>query len=156
MAVFPPPAEIRSLRHALPSSARLTRTDKWHITLVFLGEVPDDRVDQLTEILAHLPPRGPFSLRLGGGGRFGTAAWTAVDGDLAALLALRDSVKGALDPAFPSDDRPFTPHLTVSYRADAATQRALADYAGQPWPVTEFSLVRSRDGAYSPVASWPA
>ncbi len=155
MAVFPPPDEIRSLRHALPSSARLTSTDKWHLTLVFLGEVADDRIDEVTRILAGVPTPGPFSLRLGGAGRFGTVAWAAVDGDLARLHALRDAAKAALDSGgFPSDARPFAPHLTVSYRGDDATRRALAGYAGRPWPVTGFALVRSRGGVYSRLAAW--
>ena len=156
MAVFAPPGEIRSLRRALPSSAALTRTDKWHLTLVFLGEVPDDRIDRVAEILAGVPTPGPFTLRLGGTGRFGKVAWAAVHGDLAELTALRDAAKAALDAGgFGSDDRPFTPHLTVSYRGDDATRRALAGYAGAPWPVTEFALVRSQDGVYSRVATWP-
>jgi 2'-5' RNA ligase len=156
VAVFPPPDEIRSLRHALPSSAPLTRTDKWHLTLVFLGEVPDDRVDRVIEVLGAIPRSGPFPLRLAGTGRFGKVAWAAVDGDLPRLTALREAARTALDAAgFPSDPRPFTPHLTVSYRADAATGRALAGYAGNSWPVTEFALVRSQDGVYSRLAAWP-
>jgi 2'-5' RNA ligase len=156
VAVFPPPDEIRSLRRALPSSAPLTRTDKWHLTLVFLGEVPDASVDRLTGALAAVPSTGPFTLRLRGTGRFGKVAWAAVDGDLPRLTALRETARTAADAAgFPSDPRPFTPHLTVSYRADDATRDALAAYAGAPWPVTEFVLVRSQDGVYSRLAAWP-
>jgi len=33
---------VRSLQAILPSAARLTRSSKWHVTLVFLGEVIDD------------------------------------------------------------------------------------------------------------------
>jgi 2'-5' RNA ligase len=155
VAVFPPPDEIRSLRHALPSSARLTSTDRWHLTLVFLGEVPDDRIDEVTRVLSGVATPGPFSLRLGGAGRFGAVAWAAVDGDLAGLHALRNAAKDALDAGgFPSDSRPYTPHLTVSYRSDDATRRALAGYAGRPWPVTDFVLVRSQGGVYSRLAAW--
>ncbi len=153
MAVFPPPDAIRSLRHALPSSAPLTRTDKWHVTLVFLGEVA---VDAVARLLATVPAPGPFALRLTGGGRFGTVTWAGVDGDLPRLHDLRTAVRDALTAGgFPVDERRFTPHLTVSYRGDADTRTALAGYAGPSWTVTEFTLVRSRDGTYERLASWP-
>jgi 2'-5' RNA ligase len=156
VAVFPPSGEIRSLRRALPSSAPLTDTGKWHVTLLFLGEVAEDRVEAVARILRDVPVPGRFSLRLGGSGRFGAAAWAAVDGDLEALGDLRAAMKDALDAGgFPSDGRPFTPHLTVSYNGDEATGRALADYTGSPWTVSEFALVRSRDGAYEQLHAWP-
>jgi 2'-5' RNA ligase len=156
VAVFPPPDEVRSLRRALPASASLTHTDKWHVTLVFLGEVAEDQVTEVAGILRTVPVPGRFSLRLGGSGRFGAVAWAAVDGDLATLGDLRAAVKDALDArGFPSDERPFTPHLTVSYHGDEPTRRALAGYAGTSWTVSEFALVRSRDGAYEQLHSWP-
>ena len=156
MAVFPPPDEVRSLRRALPASASLTHTDMWHVTLVFLGEIPDERVEQVAEILRTVPVPGRFALRLGGSGQFGAVAWAAVDGDLEKLGELRAAVKDALDArGFRSDERPFTPHLTVSYRGDEATRRALTGYAGSSWTVSEFALVRSHDGSYEQVYSWP-
>jgi RNA 2',3'-cyclic 3'-phosphodiesterase len=156
VAVFPPPDEIGSLRRALPASAPLTNTDKWHVTLVFLGEVAEERVEEVAGILRAVPVPGRFSLRLGGSGRFGAVAWAAVGGDLEALGVLRATVKDALDArGFRSDDRPFTPHLTVSYDGDEPTRRALADYAGTSWVVSEFALVSSRDGAYEQLHSWP-
>lgn len=156
MAVFPPPDEVRSLRRALPTSASLTPTDMWHVTLVFLGEVAEDQVEEVAGILRAVPVPGRFSLRLGGSGRFGAVAWAAVGGDLAALGDLRSAVKDALDAGgFPSDERPFTPHLTVSYHGDEPARRALAGYAGTSWTVSEFALVRSRDGAYEQLQSWP-
>jgi 2'-5' RNA ligase len=127
--------------------------DKWHVTLVFLGEAPPERV---TSVLAEVPTPGPFSLLLKGGGRFGAAAWAGVDGDLARLTELRDAVRDALTlGGFPSDDRPFHPHLTVSYHQDALLRGALAGYAGRPWDVTTFALVESVEGRYEKVASWP-
>jgi 2'-5' RNA ligase len=46
--------------------------------------------------------------------------------------------------------------MTVSYRGDAAIRAALADYASAPWTVTDFFLVESKDGDYTPLRSWPA
>ena len=156
MAVFPPPGAVRSLRSVLPASASLTRPAKWHVTLVFLGEVADSRRDEVTEILSGVAPAGRFTLRLAGGGRFGEVAWAGLAGDLDQLEALRGGLRTALGVGgFPSDERPYNPHLTVSYHGDAATRRALADFSGEPWEVAEFVLVHSRDGEYSPLQAWP-
>ncbi|MBL7261023.1 2'-5' RNA ligase family protein [Paractinoplanes lichenicola] len=173
VAVYPPPSALDPLRAALPPSSRLTPLEKWHLTLVFLGTVaaPSNAapaeaaapaapsrgaaVEQVAAILGDLPPLGSFEVRLSGGGRFGSACWAGVDGELAALSELREGVRDALTlGGFPSDDRPFHPHLTVSYHPDAALRQALAGYSGQPWPVTEYSLVRSVDGRYERLGTW--
>ena len=156
MAVFPPPDAVRSLRDVLPASARLTRPEKWHVTLVFLGEVDDSRRDEVAEILSGVVPPGRFALRLAGGGRFGEIAWAGLGGDLVSLAALQGELRSALAAGgFPSDQRPYNPHLTVFYHSDAATRRALAEFSGEPWQVAEFALVRSQDGDYEPLRAWP-
>lgn len=145
---------VRSLRAVLPSDAPLTHPSKWHVTLVFLGEAPTDEV---SSVLSGVSPRGGFALRLAGGGRFGTAAWAGVTGDLEALASLQGSLRTLLsDSGYPSDARPYQPHLTVSYRGDGSVRRALAGYASSPWTVTEFALVESKNGDYEQLQSWPA
>ena len=110
----------------------------------------------MAALLAEVPTPGPFELRLSGGGRFGAVAWAGVDGDLARLGELREGVRDALTlGGFPSDDRPFHPHLTVSYHQDADLRRALAGYAGQPFEVTSFALMSSVEGRYEQLESWP-
>ena len=109
----------------------------------------------MTALLAEIPTPSPFSLRLSGGGQFGAAAWAGVDGDLEQLGELRAEVRDALTlGGHPSDDRPFHPHLTVSYHADAALRQALAGYRGDPWAVESFVLMSSAEGRYEQLASW--
>ena len=153
MAVFPPASVIEPLRAVLPAGARLTRAAKWHITLVFLGEAEPSAV---SAALAGVTPPPPFRLRLTGAGRFGSAAWAGVAGDLASLGALSDRVREALTSAgFAFDGRPLHPHLTVSYHSDRAIQRALAGFSGPEWTVCEFALVSSLNQEYAQVAAWP-
>jgi 2'-5' RNA ligase len=153
VAVFPPPAEVAALRGALPADATLTHPSGWHVTLVFLGDVA---VEPVAEVLDSVPPPGPFDLRLVGGGRFGQAAWAGVSGDISDLHAFRERVRIALTAGgFPSDERPFQPHLTVSYRGTPPVRAALATYAGAPWTVESFALVSSTAGKYVPIRTWP-
>ncbi|MBM2618067.1 RNA 2',3'-cyclic phosphodiesterase [Actinoplanes sp. LDG1-06] len=152
VAVYPPPSALTPLLDALPSSSRLTALDKWHLTLVFLG---DAAASPVAEALADVPSPPPFELRLSGGGRFGSVSWAGVDGDVAQLHELREGIRDALTLAgFPSDSRPFQPHLTVSYTPDPALRNALAAYEGAPWPVTGFTLLESTEGRYNRLASW--
>ncbi|MEV0896641.1 RNA 2',3'-cyclic phosphodiesterase [Actinoplanes sp. NPDC049802] len=145
VAVFPSEEARDHLRRRLPAQAA-RRPDKWHVTLAFLGDVPEAPV---VETLSAVPAPGPLTLRVAGSGRFGSVVWAGLVGDLEPLLAFREHVRVALAGAgFPIDGRPFQPHLTISYRFDRRVSAALADYAGPSWQVSEFSLVGSVDGEY--------
>jgi 2'-5' RNA ligase len=153
VAVFPPAAEVDALRRAFPDDAALTRPSGWHVTLVFLGDVAELPV---AEVLDSLPAPGRFGLRLAGGGQFGQVAWAGLLGDISVLGAFRERMRIDLAAAgFPSDERPFRPHLTVSYRSDPSVRAALARHAGASWTVESFALVSSVGGEYEPIRTWP-
>ncbi|MGD9485058.1 2'-5' RNA ligase family protein [Streptomyces sp. TRM70308] len=180
-------AEVAALR-ALPGGDRLRWTDPagWHVTLAFYGEVADDASAELRTRLARTAGRGhPLALRLRGGGRFGDRAlWAGIEGAAAegagrepgrdaarsdlAHLAAAARAAGRRVGAGPSDDGPYTPHLTLA-RAKAGPglapfARALADFASPPWHADTLALVRShlpRSGVpgtsprYETVSTWP-
>jgi 2'-5' RNA ligase len=137
VAVWPPPAVVDAVA-ALPiddsDAVRRTTPDQLHITLRFLGSVPQvaSVVDALRTV-EHAPVDievGPATRRLGPGVLMVPAR--GLDG-LAAALPL---------PA----DRPFTGHLTVARaRNRRQVPRALE---GLPlraaWQATSFALVRSQ------------
>jgi 2'-5' RNA ligase len=144
---------VSALSRVLPPDARLTRASKWHVTLAFLGAAPPPAV---AAALDDVEPVRAFSLRLVGAGNFGKAVWAGIDGDLGELSRLRDRIRGALTGAgFKTDDRPFQPHLTVSYQNERSVYRALSAYSGADWRATEFALVNSHDGEYETLQTWP-
>jgi 2'-5' RNA ligase len=110
-----------------------------------------------------------MTLRLAGGGRFGTlrrpqVMWTGLDGDLAPLADLAERLRAAVGGlGIPVEDRPFRAHLTLGrWRpgrpADGALSQRLTDYRGPAWPVTEVRLLEShlgREARYEAVAAWP-
>ncbi len=171
-----PPAEARADLAAalaqvqgLPGEPRWTLPERWHLTLLFLGAVPDRQVPDLVaavgpQVLAA--PPGP--LRLTGAGRFGSprrpqVAWIGLDGDVATLTDLaRRLATQARRLRLEVEDRPFRPHLTVGrWRpgrpADGTVIDRLAGYRGPEWPVREVRLLESHLGpkpTYDELAIW--
>lgn len=141
------------------SGVRWVRREQWHLTLVFLGAVPPDAVDELVTGLrraaAELPP---LRLALRGAGAFprterARVAWAGLDGDVAGLGALAAGCRAAAVAAgVEVEARAFHAHLTIArarrrpVRAGALVD-ALADYAGPSWTASEVELIRSRPGA---------
>jgi 2'-5' RNA ligase len=153
----------------VPGAPRWSTPDRWHLTLLFLGDVPADRVPELIDVAAPAVAAAPaMTLRLAGGGRFGSlrrpqVAWAGLDGDVGPLVDLAGRLTAvARSLRLAVEDRPFRPHLTLGrWRpgrpADGAVVDGLADYRGPAWPVTEVRLLDSHLGAeprYDEVAAW--
>ena len=160
---------LAPLRSA-PGAPRWTTPERWHLTLLFLGGVPADRVAALAAAAGRAVGRTPpMTLRLAGAGRFGSArrpqvAWAGLEGDLGPLTELADRLAtAARGLGLPVEDRPFRAHLTLGrWRprapADAGLLDRLAGYRGPEWPVREVALLQSHLGAavrYETLAAWP-
>lgn len=153
----------------VPGAPRWGAPERWHLTLLFLGEVPADRAELLIEAAARaVEAAPPMTLRLAGGGRFGSTrrpqvAWAGLEGDVGPLVVLaRRLAAGARSLRLVVEDRPFRPHLTLGrWRpgrpADGTVMDRLADYRGPAWPVTDVRLLDSHlgpDPRYDTVAAW--
>ncbi|MBJ6763390.1 RNA 2',3'-cyclic phosphodiesterase [Myxococcaceae bacterium JPH2] len=154
---------MRALRDRAPR-ARFVQPEGLHLTLLFLGDVPESRLDSLREALEPVGVmHAPFTLSVGGGGFFGPPAhprvlWADVRGDVTALKALQAEVAQALEPlGFTSDHAEYTAHLTLARTREPRGDPALADCAralvGSDWGharVDGFVLFESRNGQYVP------
>jgi len=92
-----------------------------HLTLVFLGEVPDDRVEPVRAAVREAARRHPpLTLRVRGAGAFGRPThprtlWAGIDGDRDSLTALVADLRHTLAPlGLEPEDRKFHPHLTLA------------------------------------------
>ncbi len=176
MAVDPPAQARDDLAAALAplhgahGEPRWTLPERWHLTLLFLGAVPDRQVPDLVAAVGPQVAAVPQGrLRLAGAGRFGSArrpqvAWIGLDGDVAALTGLaRRLAAEARRLRLEVEERPFRPHLTVgrwrpAHPADGTLIDRLHGYRGPEWPVGEVRLWESFLGAaprYEVVATWP-
>jgi 2'-5' RNA ligase len=172
-----PPAPARDdldralapLRDA-PGAPRWTAPGRWHLTLLFLGAVPDAAVDPLVTAAGPAVAGTPaLRLQLAGGGRFGSrrrpqVCWAGLTGDVGELGALAVRLaRAARRLRLEVEDRPFRAHLTLGrWRpgrpGDGDLPDRLADYRGPSWPVTEVELLESHLGPvarYERLAAWP-
>jgi 2'-5' RNA ligase len=131
----------------------------YHLTLAFLGSVPEEQLDALRAAAGRVRAE-PFDLRLDTHGhwRGPKVAWLGCSGPPPAARALAAALWAALAPiGFQPDPRPFRPHLTVLRGCPAC------DWPGPvapvDWLVRDFALVRSEtlpEGPrYSVLERWP-
>jgi len=152
-------ARLAGLAGGVPG-ARWVAPEAMHVTLRFIGEVPDGDLPDLVAALAHV--RVPaFALTLAGIGHFGTvrkarALWAGVAPN-PALDRLHAAVVAALDRAGVAPvARKYTPHVTLARLKQSPAARLGAFVAAHnllrvgPVPVDDFSLFSSHlshDGA---------
>ena len=142
------------LRRAIADGVSWVKAGNLHMTMKFLGEVPDGRVPALAEALravpagnelhlatgriAVMPPRGP-----------GRVLVADVEGEVDALRTLATAIDEACAAVgFQREGRPFRPHLTLGRlrppRRLPATALAGVDPPAVPFTVGEFVLMQSQ------------
>jgi len=102
------------------TKGNFSRRENFHITLAFLGETPEEKLETLFRIMEDLNPP-PFEIHFNSTGCFSHSRkelwWVGADrncpgykvlGDIHALLLNR-----LLEAGFPVDTRPFNAHITL-------------------------------------------
>jgi RNA 2',3'-cyclic 3'-phosphodiesterase len=89
-----------------------------HVTLRFLGEVPDSKIPHLRDALADPFDMAPFEIEWRGLGAFPLprhpkALWMGVVHGAAQLGHLEAEVSSRLDGTLAAETQPFRPHLTL-------------------------------------------
>ncbi|MFL5264378.1 MAG: RNA 2',3'-cyclic phosphodiesterase [Anaeromyxobacteraceae bacterium] len=150
-------AELRRKGGRAADEVRWVAAENVHLTLQFLGAVPDERVAAVTEAVRGAAAQAaPLELALSGAGGFPNGRrprvlWAGLTGDVAALAALVTALGRALAPlGYAPEERPFSPHLTLGRARDGrgapGLAVALAQAAELPaaaWRATEVTLFES-------------
>lgn len=139
---------------------RWTTRPQWHLTLQFLGKVPDLEalVDTVGVAVQAMPP---MQLHLGGAGAFprplrARVLWVGLAEGAATLAELYRAATDATGPlGYRVESRPFHAHLTLARIPDPADVRALVEAIGDEpvgpaWTATEvvcFQSTLRRTGA---------
>ena len=142
------------------TGGRVVATENIHLTLVFLGSLPLERVDDLRAIGASLrAERFRLDLARAGCWKRSQVGWVAPENVPASLnlliVQLRDLVSRA---CIPVDDKPFRPHVTLVRKAKCSAKSAPPGIR-LAWSVDHFALVRSETlqtgSVYSKIDAWP-
>jgi RNA 2',3'-cyclic 3'-phosphodiesterase len=159
---LPPAIKLRlgELKGGVPG-ARWTDPADLHLTLRFIGDVPDDRLEDIHDALDTI--RVPvFDLAIQGIGQFGQGArarilWAGL-GPSDALFHLQAKVEAAVVRAGePAETRRFTPHVTLA-RLDRTVHQdrlrrfveANALFRAGPFHAESLGLYESRPGTGRP------
>lgn len=163
-AVWPAPQVQRALgeiavRAQRECGGRTVPAHNIHLTLVFLGNLPRDRVTALESVASTVQGRC-FGLTIDRleYWRRNRILWAGTSACPEALQALVARVQDALAGAeFRFDRRPYAPHVTLLRNARRAPAEERCPAVA--WPVDGFALVESapHEGsrAYQVLHSWP-
>jgi 2'-5' RNA ligase len=161
-------ARIAGLQGGI-DGARWVAPENLHITLRFIGEVPEDRLEDIVAALDRVHPPS-LTIEPGDTGRFGTgdkarAIWVGVRKS-PEIETLHQVVDHALvRTGLPPEGRKYTPHITVARLRGARGGRvanwleATAGFFATPFDARAFVLYESRMGrggpVYDPVSEFP-
>ena len=162
VALRPPDEAVEHLDEFLAvrretATFRWTQADQVHVTLAFLAEVPDHRLDDLVERLERAAHRRtPVPTRVAGGGAFphpskARVLWAGLRLDQTGRTEVGRMATGARAAATKAgiavDGQRFRPHLTVARLGRPAEVsswvRLLDAYEGPEWTTSTVSLVAS-------------
>jgi 2'-5' RNA ligase len=165
-------SEMRALTENIGDKrVRWVWPENLHVTLKFIGEVADAKLDGIRAALAMVRADGPLDLRVRGMGFFPdeertTVVWTGLV-VTAGLPALVEAIDGAVaTQGIRKENRPFLAHLTLARFAPPGIQRGLLAAINKnrerefgSFQASEFHLIESKlkpSGAeYTSLASFP-
>ncbi|QRN84050.1 RNA 2',3'-cyclic phosphodiesterase [Chloroflexota bacterium] len=121
----------------LPEKAlKWVETENLHLTLKFLGEIPEASISQVQELLTQVTAaQKSFELSVEGLGMYPHAEqprtiWLGVKG-AKPMISLHGMLENALeDIKIEKENRPFNPHLTLG-RVRERTSREVAHHIGE-------------------------
>lgn len=159
------PPEVAKTLHTVSGGVvgrcggRLMREDALHMTLAFLGEVPERRLAALQELAAtFVLPKATVRLDRLGFWNHNHILWAGTKEPAPALSALANELQALLVKAgFLTEIKPFVPHVTLLRKL--LHPGSLPDLQAVEWSAAEFVLAKSwpsdRGSAYETVARWP-
>jgi 2'-5' RNA ligase len=136
--------------------ASYVRPENLHLTLKFLGQVPDERVKEICDALELIPKAGPFELAVDRVECFPERGRVRVIGmgmvPPPQLLTLVNRIEATCKPlGFPLEGRPYTAHITLARAREplqGSIRAQLVEAAKDLLPgpimaVTQFVLMQS-------------
>jgi RNA 2',3'-cyclic 3'-phosphodiesterase len=140
---------------------RWTAPEKMHVTVKFVGEWPEERLNELNRALAEVPASGPIDVSVRRVGwlpnpRSARVLYAGVEAS-PSLAALASATERALEPiGIAAEDRIFRPHVTLARTRDRVPLGALKSALREvelnsfgDYRASSFFLYSSADGSYT-------
>jgi len=141
---------MKQLRHtASDIRVQWVRPDSIHLTLKFLGDIDEARVEDIrTALLPAVGRQSRLAMEVGGLGvfpdlRLPRVLWVGLSGQVDALMRVAAEVEAALTGVgFPPESRPLSPHLTLARIKERSREvgKGLADSGLMTQPFRVGSL----------------
>ena len=113
-------SHVERLKGLVPRGVKWVNPRTAHLTLAFLGNVPDIRLPTLPQIVDSVAAASPpIHLKTGPLGAFPNphrprVLWLGLDGDTQLLSRMQGHLQDALEAdGFPRERRAFNPHVTL-------------------------------------------
>lgn len=163
---------FRSLLKRLKPLAKLSwsRAENLHITTKFIGEWPEERLDEMKRTLAATRVPAPIDIAVRGLGWFPNERrprvfWAGIDGGEPLRALARATEQAVAQLGVPVEERAYSPHLTLARIKEAVPLDALRQ-ALQALPsgcgfdfgsfqASSFLLYLSANGRYTQLARFP-
>ncbi len=167
-AILLPPEILLRLERLL-SALRPEALIKWspldnlHITTKFIGNWPENRLQELDAALMAVPPRDPFKIHIRELGWFPDTRsprvfWAGVNGCPALLDLVKETEERLETLGIAKEERPFSPHLTLARIKNPVPLDRLREKVQEfkfadlgTFQVSYFSLFRSDPGSNASV-----
>jgi 2'-5' RNA ligase len=156
------------LSHLRPAAKLAwTTVERLHITTKFIGEWPEDRLDEMQLALRSVNPEGAFEIAIAGLGWFPNARnprvlFAGVKGGERLNALARATEEAVLRLGIAAEKRAYSPHLTLARIRDRMPLDALKRAIGA-LESTDFGMFRaqafylylSSAGRYTKLAEFP-
>jgi 2'-5' RNA ligase len=126
-------ADYQQRLAGLDRAVRWVRPEQIHLTLKFLGEVPEAQVEPIAKALDELAAHEPFEFEIEGIGTFGSprsprVIWVGVRMPNPPLTNLQKACEKSLaELGFAPEERAFKPHLTLGRVKDPRAGRDIGE-----------------------------
>ena len=130
---------------------RFAKTESIHLTLQFLGNIDEDQIPGIAEVLEQAGSgTAPFDLEVGRLGVFPRLSnprvvWIGVEA-VDRLMTLQNNIQKGLEPlGFPAENRDFHPHLTLLRLKSRKNLGGLREYLQAEGPGQGAGAIQVRE-----------
>lgn len=157
-------SQVQSRLEQTGADLKTVKPENVHLTLRFLGDVSESRLDLVKDAVSNAMTLSPFKVSVEGMGVFPKPSfirviWAGVGEGTDELETLRQNVDQKLSEIdFPPEDKDFTPHFTISRvksgKAKNKLNSIIEDNSSKEWgtiQVDELELKKSELASEGPI-----